>query len=172
MQIGSKSILTQAIFFELPGILQVSDSLVQLQMKKVQLFAFGARYRNFNILFKFNSSELLLDIQYRRKIKKCTFLQNDSRLKLIFLQPEQFLLIHNKEVCDKFKIVNCYHGNRRWKVQLAGIPDLNLSSPDTNVIISELFHCSPVKNSRKKFPLKSYRSLSWMEFCGKRFQIP
>ena len=28
MQIGSKSILTQAIFFELPGILQVSDSLV------------------------------------------------------------------------------------------------------------------------------------------------
>ena len=165
MQIGSKSILTQAIFFELPGILQVSDSLVQLQMKKVQLFAFGARYRNFNILFKFNSSELLLDIQYRRKIKKCTFLQNDSRLKLIFLQPEQFLLIRNKEVCDKFKI-------RLWKIQLAGIPDLNLSSPDTNVIISELFHCSPVKNSRKKFPLKSYRSLSWMEFCGKRFQIP
>ena len=118
MQIGSKSILTQAIFFELPGILQVSDSLVQLQMKKVQLFAFGARYRNFNILFKFNSSELLLDIQYRRKIKKCTFLQNDSRLKLIFLQPEQFLLIRNKEVCDKFKI-------RLWKIQLAGIPDLN-----------------------------------------------
>ena len=92
MQIGSKSILTQAIFFELPGILQVSDSLVQFQMKMVQLFAFGARYRNFNILFKFNSSELLLDIQYRRKIKKCTFLQNDSKLKLIFLSARAIFI--------------------------------------------------------------------------------